>query len=243
MKQPNPLLNDFVQEYINEVKSALDSLDIDKINQALAMILQAYEKGSRVFILGNGGSASTASHMACDLGKGTLSRFYDNKEKRLRVMSLSDNIALLTAYANDLSFDHAFVQQLINLVEKDDLVIVLSGSGNSKNLVKAIKHAKEHGAKTIGILGFKSGGKLADMVDCSIIVQSNHYGPVEDVHLVLNHVLASCFAKIKREVDSDKKVKNKAVPYPNHFITNVSNVKPIKKQQKSLSINSSLTTR
>jgi D-sedoheptulose 7-phosphate isomerase len=225
MKQSNAPLSDFVHEYINEVKAALDNLDIDSVNHALVMILKAYEKGSRVFILGNGGSASTASHMACDLGKGTLSRFYDNKEKRLRVMSLSDNIALLTAYANDLSFDHAFVQQLINLIEKDDLVIVLSGSGNSKNLIKAIKHSKEHGAKTIGILGFTNGGKLAQLVDCSIIVQSNHYGPVEDVHLVLNHVLASCFAKIKRDIDKDKKVKNKAVPYPNHFIANGLTVK------------------
>jgi len=220
MKQNKSSIKAFIQEYINEVKTALDTLDTDQINQAIAMILKAYEKGSRVFIIGNGGSASTATHMACDLGKGTLSRFYDNKEKRLRVMSLSDNIALLTAYANDLSFDHAFVQQLRNLVEKQDLVIVLSGSGNSKNLVKAIKYAKEYGAKTIGILGFKTGGKLAELVDCAIIVQSNHYGPIEDVHLVMNHLLASCFAKIKREYESDKKVKNKAVPYPNRFIVN-----------------------
>lgn len=242
MKPNNSLLTEFVQEYINEVKTALDSLDIDKVNQALSMILNAYENGSRVFILGNGGSASTASHMACDLGKGTLSRFYDNKEKRLRVMSLSDNIALLTAYANDLSFDHAFVQQLINLVEKDDLVIVLSGSGNSKNLVKAIKHAKDHGAKTIGILGFTKGGKLAELVDCSIIVQSNHYGPVEDVHLVLNHVLASCFAKIKREIDTDKKVRNKAIPYPNHFIAKATTVRQTKKQPKKITRVTPITT-
>jgi D-sedoheptulose 7-phosphate isomerase len=123
MKHNKAEINEFIQEYINEVKTALDALDIKSINQAISMILNAYEKGSRVFILGNGGSASTATHMACDLGKGTLSRFYDNKEKRLRVMSLSDNIALLTAYANDLSFDHAFVQQLRNLIEKQDLKI------------------------------------------------------------------------------------------------------------------------
>jgi len=206
-----------IKQFINE--NALDTLDIDKINQSLSLILKTYKKGSRIFIIGNGGSAATASHMACDLGKGTLSRFYDNKEKRLRVISLSDNISLLTAYANDLSFEHAFVQQLRNLVEKQDLVIVISGSGNSKNLVKAIKYAKSQGAKTIGILGFKNGGKLAEIVDCAIIVQSMHYGPVEDVHLVLNHLLASCFAKIKRDSEINKQVKNKAVPFPNHFIT------------------------
>jgi len=220
MKHNKAEINEFIKEYIKEVKTALDTLDIESINQAITMILKAYEKGSRVFILGNGGSASTATHMACDLGKGTLSRFYDNKEKRLRVMSLVDNIALLTAYSNDLSFDHAFVQQLRNLIEKQDLVIVLSGSGNSKNLVKAINYAKDHGAKTIGILGFKTGGKLAELVDCSIIVQSNHYGPIEDVHLVMNHLLASCFIRIKREYEGNKQVKNKAIPYPNAFIAN-----------------------
>jgi len=218
MKKNDSSIKEFIHGYIDEVKSALDSLDTDSIEQAVGMIVTAFEKGSRVFILGNGGSASTATHMACDLGKGTLSRFYDNKEKRLRVISLTDNIALLTAYSNDLSFDHAYVQQLRNLVEKDDLVIVLSGSGNSKNLIKAIKYAKDCGAKTIGILGFKTGGKLAGMTDCKIIVQSSHYGPVEDVHLILNHLLASCFAKIKREYDANTKIKNKATPYPNHFI-------------------------
>jgi len=220
MKHNKTSIKEFIQEYINEVKNSLDTLDIKKINTAVSMIVKAYDKGSRVFILGNGGSASTATHMACDLGKGTLSRFYDNKEKRLRVISLSDNTALLTAYANDLSFEHAYVQQLRNLVEKQDLVIVISGSGNSKNLLKAIKYAKDQGAKTLGILGFKNGGKLAEMVDSAIIVQSNHYGPVEDVHLVMNHLLSSCFAKIKREYDDDKQIKNKAVPYPNSFIVN-----------------------
>lgn len=220
MKQNKSSIKEFIKAYINEVKQSLDTLDIQKINTAVAMIVKAYEKRSRVFILGNGGSASTATHMACDLGKGTLSRFYDNKEKRLRVISLADNTALLTAYANDLSFEHAYVQQLRNLVEKKDLVIVISGSGNSKNLIKAIKYAKDQGARTIGILGFKNGGKLAELVDCSIIVQSNHYGPIEDVHLVMNHLLASCLAKIKREYDEDKQIKNKAVPYPNDFIVN-----------------------
>ncbi|HVA96945.1 MAG TPA: SIS domain-containing protein [Candidatus Acidoferrales bacterium] len=232
MKKKKSEINAFIQEYLNEVKNALTTLDTNTIQNALNMIINAHQKGKRVFIFGNGGSASTASHMACDLGKGTLSRFYDNKEKRLRVMSLNDNMALLTAYANDLSFEHAFVQQLKNLVEKGDLVIVLSGSGNSKNLIKAIKYAKDRGAKTIGILGFKHGGKLAEMVDCGIIVQSSHYGPVEDIHLVLNHLLASCFAKIKREYEIDKPAKNKAVPYPNNFLVEDVKIKDTKKQDK-----------
>jgi D-sedoheptulose 7-phosphate isomerase len=230
MKNKKSSTKEFIMEYINEVKKALDSLNIRAIEQASVMLINAFEKGSRVFIIGNGGGATTATHMACDLGKGTLSRFYDNKEKRLRVMSLSENVALLTAYANDLSFDHAFVQQLRNLIEKDDLVIVLSGSGNSKNLIKAIKYANRYGAKTIGLLGFRNGGKLAELVDCKIIVQSSHYGPVEDVHLVLNHLLASCLAKIKREYDNNRKIKNKATPYPNNFIAE--DVKMVKNKKR-----------
>lgn len=238
MKKQNLSTKEFIQEYINEVKNALDTLDLKSIDHAITMLLEGYRRGSRVFIIGNGGSASTATHMACDLGKGTLARFYDNKEKRLRVMSLSDNIALLTAYANDLSFDHAFVQQLRNLVEKDDLVIVLSGSGNSKNLIKAIKYANDNGAKTIGLLGFKTGGKLAEMVDCSIIVQSNHYGPVEDVHLVLNHLIASFLAKIKRDHEVKKPAKNKAVPYINNFITSGVSLKKSNGKQRATMVKS-----
>lgn len=218
MKKAVPDIKTFIQEYIQEVKDALDSLEIPKIEQATSMILDANERGSRVFILGNGGSASTATHMACDLGKGTLSRYYDKKEKRLRVMSLTDNVALLTAYGNDLTFEHIFIQQLRNLVEEKDIVIVLSGSGNSRNLVKAMKYAKDRGAKTIGLLGFTNGGKLAEIVDCPIIIQSNHYGPVEDTHLILNHILTACFAKIKREYEGNKKATNKAIPYPNFYI-------------------------
>jgi D-sedoheptulose 7-phosphate isomerase len=157
--------------------------------------------------------AASASHMACDLGKGTLARHYNKNEKRLRVISLSDNISTITAYANDLSYNEVFVQQLRNLVNKDDLVIVLSGSGNSKNVIKAVKYAKTHGAKTIGLLGFTTGGKLAKMVDCAIIVKSNNYGPVEDVHVALHHIITACFAKLKREYEGVSLTENISTPY------------------------------
>ena len=165
--------------------------------------------------MGNGGGASTSSHMACDLGKGTLQRIYDNTERRLRVISLNDNVAIMTAFANDLSFEDIFVQQLRNLVETDDLVIALSGSGNSANVIKAMKYAKACGAKTIGLLGFRTGGKLAKVVDCSIIVDSVHYGPIEDVQLILNHLIASWIAKIKNIHDGNISAisDNKAVPF------------------------------
>src|SRR4051812_29454646 len=132
----NPITaKEFIESYIAEMKRCLDELDIQKIELAIDMLMTAYKNDRKVFIFGNGGGASTASHMACDLGKGTLQRIYDSSERRLRVISLTDNVALMTAYANDLSFDDMFLQQLRNLVETDDLVIVLSGSGNSKNIV------------------------------------------------------------------------------------------------------------
>ena len=205
----------FIAVYLYEVKRCLDSLDLEKLELAIDMLMEAYRNDRKVFILGNGGSASTASHMACDLGKGTLQRVYDNTERRLRVISLTDNVALMTAFANDLSFDDIFVQQLRNLVETDDLVIALSGSGNSPNVVKAIKYAKECGAKTIGLLGFKTGGKLGKMVDCAINADSTHYGPIEDIQLVLNHLITSWIAKIKHIHDKNPRGvnENKAVPF------------------------------
>lgn len=206
---------DFINGYILEVTRCLASLDKTKIELVIDVLVQAYKKDRKVFILGNGGSASTASHMACDLGKGTLQRVYDNTEKRFKVISLTDNVAIMTAFANDLSFDDIFSQQLRNLVETGDIVIALTGSGNSSNVVKAIEYAKSCGAITIGILGFKTGGKLGNIVDYSIIADSNHYGPIEDIQLVLNHMIASWIAKIKNIHDKkeDSINENKAVPF------------------------------
>src|SRR3989344_5706596 len=119
MKKKDPLLNPakFIDSYILELTRSLHTLDKKKIELIIDALTDAYKKDRKVFILGNGGSAATASHMACDLGKGTLQRVYDNTERRFRVISLTDNVAIMTAFANDLSFDDIFVQQLRNLVE------------------------------------------------------------------------------------------------------------------------------
>lgn len=206
---------EFINGYISELIRCLSLLDKEKIELVIDALVAAYKKDRKVFILGNGGAASTSSHMACDLGKGTLQRVYDNTERRFRVISLVDNVALMTALANDLSFDDIFVQQLRNLVETDDVVIALSGSGNSLNVVKAIEYAKSCGAKTIGILGFKTGGKVGNIADYSIIVDSNHYGPIEDIQLVLNHIIAAWIAKVKHIYDKNLHGinENKAVPF------------------------------
>lgn len=213
--QKNSAPKKFIRSYFDEVRHCLDSLDNKKIELAIDMILEAYKNDRKVFILGNGGSASTASHMTCDLGKGTLQRIYDNSERRLKVISLTDNVAVITAYGNDLGFEDIFVQQLRNLVETDDVVIVISGSGNSKNIIKTLNYAKECGAKTIGFLGFKTGGQAAGLVDCPIIVDSNFYGPIEDVHNILSHLVCSWIAKVKNIHDGNEKLtnENKAVPF------------------------------
>lgn len=205
----------FIDSYVAELKRCLDSLDKQAIEHASEMLLTAYTQKRNIFLMGNGGSAATASHMACDLGKGTLRRVYDQTEARFRVYSLTDNVALMTAFANDVSFDEVFVQQLRNLVEKDDVVIVMSGSGNSKNLVKAVAYAKKCGAKTIGFLGFHGSGKLTQMVDCAIIATSDHYGPSEDIQLILDHLLVSWIAKVKHKHDgvTRPRKKNKSVPF------------------------------
>lgn len=206
---------DFIADYFDEIKHCLNMLDKTKIELAIDMLVTAYKNDRKVFILGNGGSAALASHMACDLGKGTLQRIYDNMERRFRVISLTDNVPVLTAYANDLSFEEIFFQQLRNLVETDDIIIAISGSGNSKNVIRAVKYAKSCGAKTIGFLGFRTGGKLARLVDVGILVDSEQYGPIEDIHSILGHLIPAWLAKIKNIHDGypRRKSRNKAVPF------------------------------
>lgn len=208
-----PDANEFINRYFIELTRCILSLDKTKIELIVDLLVNAYQQGRTVFIVGNGGSASTASHMACDLSKGTLQRIYDQRERRFRVISLTDNVAVMTAFANDVSFDDIFVQQLRNLVNTDDVVIALSGSGNSPNVVRAVEYAKKCGAKTVGILGFKTGGKLGKLVDLPLIVDSNNYGPIEDIQLIINHIIAAWIGKIKHIHDNTETGKNKAVPF------------------------------
>lgn len=176
------------EHYIEELKKALDALEIKDVKEISKILANAYKNDKSVFIIGNGGSASTASHFACDLGKGTLERHYDMNKKRFKAYSLTDNVAIITAYGNDLNYDDIFAQQLRNLIQPGDILIALTGSGNSKNILNAIKLANESGAISIGLLGFE-GGKVAEIVDYKIIIKSNNYGVIEDLHLVLEHII------------------------------------------------------
>lgn len=197
-RKPQLWFRTFFSAYIHELNQSLDLLDSSLVHKVISVLMKAYRQQKTVYILGNGGSASNASHMACDLSKGTLTRVYDEHESRFKVLSLTDNAAIMTAFSNDLSYGDVFTQQLRNLVRKGDVVIALSASGNSKNVIKAITYAKRCGAITIGFLGFKSGGRAAKLVNYPLIVQSTKYSICEDVHLILNHIITSALAKQKQ---------------------------------------------
>lgn len=188
------MIKQFTKTYFNEIKQVLDKMSIEEIKKIAEIIYNAYLKEKHIFIMGNGGSAATASHFACDLGKGTLSPKSKKNIKRFKVISLTDNVAVMTAWSNDLSYDNIFSEQLKNLISKGDVVIGISASGNSPNVLNAIKLAKRHKATTIGLAGF-DGGKLAKISDVSIIAKVNKYDIAEDVHLMLTHIITRYFLK------------------------------------------------
>jgi len=179
-----------IKEYIFHLQMAISAIPIERVESIIGSLLMAREDEKQIFIIGNGGSASTASHFACDLGKGTICE----NGRRFRVISLTDNVALMTAWSNDSSYEEVFKEQLENLLRPGDVIIGISASGNSKNVLNAIEYANSMNCKTIGFAGF-GGGKLAKTVDECIVVESYKYGPVEDIHLILEHIISACIAE------------------------------------------------
>jgi D-sedoheptulose 7-phosphate isomerase len=170
--------------YLERVCREIGRLDLAQIEQLADLIEAAYLADRFVFIIGNGGSAASASHLCEDLAKCTLRDF--ERQKRLKVLSLTDNISWLMAVANDLSYDQVFVEQLKNLASPDDLLIAISGSGNSPNVVKAVEWANRQGLQTYGATGF-SGGKLRAMARHGLHVPVDDMGIVESIHLTVFH--------------------------------------------------------
>ncbi len=175
---------DFAAWYRTESFRQWQSLDLQAISSLAKTIEKAEKENREIFVMGNGGSAATASHWATDFSKTA----YVAGRPMIRCRCLSENIPYLTAIGNDLSFDDFFSRQLENILNPGDLVILISGSGNSKNLIKACRLAKKRKAQTAGILGF-DGGRLKNMVDLKIIVPSNQYGVIEDMHMAIGHIL------------------------------------------------------
>lgn len=171
--------------YFESLTLALTQIPFELIDHVSLVLYKAYEDRRTIFLFGNGGSAALASHMACDLGKGTV---VTDNPKRVRVIALTDNLATLTAWANDFSYEDVFAEPLKNLANPGDIAVAISGSGNSPNVLKALRVAQELKLTTIGIGGF-GGGQMKAMCDLSVIVPSNNMQLVEDLHLSIAHCL------------------------------------------------------
>jgi D-sedoheptulose 7-phosphate isomerase len=177
-------------EYLDQLKNLLDVFPHEQFQEIADLLISAYNGEKQIFIMGNGGSGSTASHFACDINKGCCS----DSVKKFKVICLNDNIPTMLAYANDLSYSKVFVEQLKNFLQAGDVVIGISGSGNSENVLQAVSYAKEKGARTIGLTGF-DGGKLAQIVDIPLIADIHDMQKVEDVHMIVVHMLMQFLCK------------------------------------------------
>lgn len=171
------------QQYFEELQRVVMHLPHGTINRVADALVRANELGKMVYLFGNGGSAALASHLACDLGKGTA---YCEGGRRFRVLALTDNLPTMTAWANDSSYDDVFSEQLKNFVQKRDLAIAISGSGNSNNVLNALKVAREAGATTVGISGFQ-GGRMKALCDICAVVPSTDMQIIEDMHVAMAH--------------------------------------------------------
>ncbi|MCL6510209.1 MAG: SIS domain-containing protein [Anaerolineae bacterium] len=181
-------LRAFINDYKASFSAVLDSIAPEQIECAAEQIRLTFEAGRQIFIAGNGGSAATASHMACDLAKTTLGKGNCLPARRIRAIALTDNVPLLSAWGNDVGYECVFAEQLRNLAHAGDLLIVISASGNSPNIVQAVHTAREMGLHTLALLGFE-GGAVKPLVDQSIVVRCSHYGHIEDAHSVMSHLI------------------------------------------------------
>jgi D-sedoheptulose 7-phosphate isomerase len=191
--------------YFSGLERVLESVDLSVIDGISSKLLEAYGAGKTTFLLGNGGSAALASHFACDLGKGTI----HEGAPRFRALALTDSVPMLTAWANDSSYEDVFAEQLKNFVGKDDVVFAISGSGNSPNVLKALKVGREHGAFNIGITGFQ-GGKMKPSCDLCLVIPSDNMQYIEDVHLAVTHAV---FAAVREKIMSSRGASALAAAY------------------------------
>lgn len=192
---------EMIRAYIAREIEVLKALDVDAIDQALGLLEQAFEQEKTIYIFGNGGSAATASHFQNDFNKG-ISEY---TAKKFRFYCLNDNIATLMAIANDIGYESVFRFQLEGRLCPGDVIVAISGSGNSENVLQAVEYAKEQGNSVIGLTGF-SGGKLRAMADCSLHAPINSMQITEDIHMIFDHLMMSIFYKTMCGIDHVKEV-------------------------------------
>jgi D-sedoheptulose 7-phosphate isomerase len=181
-------MNDWIASYMTAQKCALDSIPVDAVAQLVKKLQLALKEDRQIFVFGNGGSASNASHFATDLGKGAS----DKVGRRFRIISLNDNVSWMTALANDTAFENVFSGQLMNYGKPGDLAIGLSVSGNSPNSVKAMDWAAKNGLRTVALVGAKRG-RMAEIAEQTIAINDTHYGRVEDAQMTICHMLCYAF--------------------------------------------------
>ncbi|HOL73187.1 MAG TPA: SIS domain-containing protein [Bryobacteraceae bacterium] len=178
----------FPELYVAELRKTIDTIDLRLVSQAIDWFREARDAGKNIFVCGNGGSAATASHFATDLVKGASY----GRDARFRILALTDSMPTLTAYSNDVSYECVFVEQLRNFAEPGDLVMGISGSGNSANVVRAIEYGNEAGCRTLALTG-RDGGKLGRLAQLNIQVSEPHMGRIEDAHMIVCHMIAYYF--------------------------------------------------
>ena len=178
----------FPELYKADVFKAIDTLDLDKVGQAIEVFREARAHNHNIFVCGNGGSAATASHFVCDMVKGCSF----NRPSRFRIMALTDSLPTITAYSNDVSYDCVFIEQLKNFAQPGDVFMGISGSGNSPNVLRAMEYAKSIGCRTIALTGW-DGGKLGPMAQLQIRVAATHMGRIEDGHMIVCHMIGYYF--------------------------------------------------
>ncbi|HXT41978.1 MAG TPA: SIS domain-containing protein [Candidatus Angelobacter sp.] len=181
-------MKDWISNYLKAQKAAHDSIPVDAVAKLVETFEQALKDDRQIFVFGNGGSAANASHFATDLGKGSS----DKLGKRFRVLSLNDNVSWITALGNDYAYEDVFVRQLMNYGMAGDLVMTMSVSGSSPNIVKAVEWAKKNGLHTVALVGGKRG-RLAELADQTIVINDTHYGRVEDAHMGICHLICYAF--------------------------------------------------
>jgi len=182
-----------INQYFTELEQMVRTISMPHLERVLFLLEEAYRNGHRIFIMGNGGSAATASHFALDLAKNTIMP----GAPRLKAISLTDHVPLITAWSNDTAYEHIFAEQLANMIEPGDVVIGISASGNSPNVINALRLAKQTRAATIGLLGAK-GGKIKDLVDAYVLAPGQNIEQEEDAHMILAHVITRHMREVVR---------------------------------------------
>lgn len=182
-----------INRYIAELEQMMQAISLPNLAAVLGILEQVYRNGHRIFVMGNGGSAATASHFALDLAKNTITV----GAPRLKAISLTDHVPLITAWSNDTAYEHIFSEQLANMIEAGDAAIGISASGNSPNVINALNLANRSGASTIGLLG-ATGGKLKDIVDAYVLAPGQNIEQEEDAHMILAHIITRHMREVVR---------------------------------------------